>query len=286
MIEFVHRAGSSIRNARLLRGQKWLWSAVEPVWQLAFRTLSRHRGYPTRINQDVFQLDYAFGVRYDRADSPGYEPTLYQAFIECIQPGNIVFDIGAHAGIFTLAAAKRVGPNGQVFAFEPAPETVRLLRRHIAMNGYVERVRVVESVVSDVNGKVDFYVSGLSMAASLSRVNVEVLNPERPRHVPSITASSVTLDSFCARYGVKPNIMKIDAEGAESRILHGARNVLQNLQPVIFCEIHPKQMAQFGGTEDELIAYLCGYGYDVVPLQRNNAGMLYARLVPRVPVLS
>src|SRR3989442_7232326 len=122
---------------------------------------------------------------------------VFQAFVERIEEGMTVFDIGAHIGLFTLGAAKRVGRRGRVYAFEPSPETAEVLERHVRLNGWQNRVEVVRAVVSDVDGVVPFYAHGLSMAASLGRENVEVLNPEQP-DTPTlkIEITSVTLDQF------------------------------------------------------------------------------------------
>src|SRR5262249_1753626 len=190
-------------NSRMLRGQDWLWRAIEPAWQRAFTRFSGRRGFTTSINQDAFQLDYVIGSRYARRGHGAYEPGFYQPFVEKIKAGMVVFDVGAHVGIFTLGAAKRVGPNGRVFAFEPSPATFSLPEHQVLLNGWRDRVETVRGVVSDVAGTVSFYTYGTSMAASMSRENVEVLNPERLAR-PAICheAASVTLDQFCSERNI------------------------------------------------------------------------------------
>ncbi len=69
MLESVHRLGSKIRHSPLLRRQTWLWQRVEPVWQAAFARASKDRGFETRINGDIFRLDYSLGARYNREDN-------------------------------------------------------------------------------------------------------------------------------------------------------------------------------------------------------------------------
>jgi FkbM family methyltransferase len=282
MIETLHRIGSRIRHSRFLDDQKWLWGTVEPYWQRIFERLSQRRGFATHINEDMFKLVYDFASRYDRYDHRAYEPTFYHAFIQPIEPGMTVFDIGAHIGLFTLAAAKRVGREGQVFAFEPCQETVALLKRHIHLNGWQDRVEVITAVVSEVNGVVPFYTHGVSMAASLGRENVEVLNPERldnPAH-KSETAS-VTLDQFCKGRNIRPNVLKIDVEGAELRVLRGAQNVLLNEQLFILCEIHPKQMQYCGSSQHELIAFIDSIGYCLRPIDEPNEFGIFHGLIAR-----
>src|SRR5262249_47743597 len=144
-----------------------------------FGKLSGERGFSARLNGDVFRLQYAFGARYGRHDQQRYEPVFYRAFVDRISEGMVVIDIGAHIGIFTLGAPIRVGQRGRVFAFEPSPEPAEVLAHHVGLNRGSDRVEVVRVVVGETNGLVPFYVHGLSMAASLSRHNVEALNPER-----------------------------------------------------------------------------------------------------------
>jgi FkbM family methyltransferase len=263
-----------------MRNQDWLWRVVEPTWQKTFAWLSSQRGFATAINEEVFQLDYAIGSRYARHGHGTYEPSFYQPFVERIKPGMVILDIGAHVGLFTLGAAKRVGPRGKVYSFEPAPATFELLRRQICLNGWRDRVEAVRCVVSDVVGTVPFYAHGTSMAASLCRENVELLNPERLaapacRH----DVASVTIDALCLERKIAPDVVKIDVEGAELRVLRGARNILETGQVVILCEIHPQQTVNCGSSAAELESFLAKFGYTVERLDEPSPlGIFHARL--------
>jgi FkbM family methyltransferase len=283
MFEAIHRLGSRIRHTPFLARQRWLWMTVEPLWQHAFRRLSAARGYPARINNDVFRLVYDYGSRYDREDQQMYESVVYRALVDSVREGMTVCDIGAHVGLLTLAAAKRVGATGHVFAFEPAPEALATLQRHIRFNGYGDRAEAIGSVVSDTDGVVPFYVYRDSMSASLGRTNLDVLSPQR-RSDPLLKAvevrvPSVTLDRFCKDRDVKPDILKIDVEGAELRVLRGARDLLLRKRIVVLCEIHPQQMENCGSTLAEFKAFLQSVGYTIEPLDAPNPeGIYHSRL--------
>jgi FkbM family methyltransferase len=282
LLEAIHRLGSKIRHSSLLRRQTWLWQRVEPLWQSAFARASQRSGFETRINGDVFRLDYSLGSRYDREDRRSYEPVFYNAFAREIRPGMNVADVGAHFGFFTLAAALRVGREGRIFSFEPSAQTASTLRQNILLNQWQDRVEVVESVVSDAEGFVSFYTYGTSMAASLSRQNVEVLNPERPPTATEIRVPSATLDRFCKLRSVSLDLLKIDVEGAELLVLRGARQLLVTSRPRILCEIHPLQMQHCGCSKAELEAFLQEVGYQLEPLDAPNpAGIFHALLSSR-----
>jgi len=282
MLEVIHRLGSRIRHSSYLRGQTWLWESVEPWWQGAFHRALKNKGFATHVNGDVFLLDYALGARYDREDHRSYEPVFYNSFVQRVRPDMKIADIGAHFGFFTLGAALRVGDQGRVYAFEPSPETAGTLERNVLFNRWQDRIEIVRSVVSNTDGLVSFYTYGTSMAASLSRENVERLNPERPPAAAETKVPSVTLDQFCRTRKITLDLVKIDVEGAELLVLRGAREMLREDRPLVLCEIHPLQMQQCGCSQAELISFLSEVGYRVEPLDDPNpAGIFHGLLSPR-----
>ena len=283
MLETLNRIASRFRNAPILRNQRWLWGGIEKLWNKVFSLASRNTGYATRINGEVFRLEYVYGARYDRADKQQYERDFYDAFTGSIRPGMTVFDIGAHVGIMALGAARRAGAQGHVFAFEPAPDTLAVLRRHAGFNRDLGSLEVVGVCVSDAGGSVPFYTYGQSMAASVSRVNVEVLNPEvRTAPAREVLVPAVTIDAFCQERKIQPDVIKIDVEGAELRVLRGAREVLTTYRPRVLCEVHPKQMENCGSSLAEFEAYLESVGYASQILDvPNPIGIYHAALTAK-----
>lgn len=278
----MHTIGSGIRNSGILRNQAWIWQTIEPIWNGAFKRIYGRNGYPAHINGEVFRLEYEYGARYDRRDHRIYEPTFYGPFVSVIREGMTVYDIGAHIGIFSLGAGVRVGGSGKVLAFEPVPETIAKLRRHVAFNHLESVVDVVPAVVSDTDKGVKFFAYKESMAASIARQNVEDLNPEkRTEPARELTVDSVTIDGLLAARGLRPDVIKIDVEGAELMVLRGARRVLAECKPVILCEVHPPQMRNCGASIEEFNAFLKEVGYVSKPLDEPNPiGIYHALLRP------
>jgi FkbM family methyltransferase len=283
MLEMLHDFGSRVRHSPVLERQAWFWRKVEPAWQRAFGHLSLQKGFATQVNGDILRLNYQAGSRYNRSDQRIYEPGFYGAMARIVGDGMTVFDIGAHIGIFSLGAAKRVGSRGKVYAFEPTPETAAILARHVEFNGWQDRIEVVRAVASDVDGRIDFYVNGISMSASLGRENVEVLSPERPANgAVRLEVESLTLDRFCSERRIRPDLIKIDVEGAELRVLRGCRTVLTTMRPSIICEVHPDQMENCGTSVAELDSYLSEVGYASTPLDDPNpAGIFHTHIHPQ-----
>lgn len=130
------------------------------------------------------------------------------------QPGDIVLDIGAYVGMFTVKAAGLVGMAGKVIAIEPGPENYDLLRWNCEGLG---NVALVKKAIMSTTGTGRLYYSKSAAANSLVT--------QWSRHVE---VETITLDELVAELGTdKIDFIKLDAEGAELEVLKGARNVLE-----------------------------------------------------------
>jgi FkbM family methyltransferase len=165
-----------------------------------------------------------------------WEPQAQQLMVRHIHPRSAVYDIGANIGVHTLLMARQVGPDGRVYAFEPVPELHERLSENVALNPSLARnVETVQQALSDEVGTADFY-TGENMAvghlaASGTPTGLRLRVPTN------------TLDTFVfGGQHVPPSFMKIDVEGAESRVLRGAQRVLLESRPVLLVDLHtPEQ---------------------------------------------
>jgi FkbM family methyltransferase len=168
------------------------------------------------------------------------------AMLAHLQPGDVVWDVGANIGWFSLLAARAVGDAGMVTAFEPSVTNASWLERNGVRNGL--QVTVVCAAVSDTSGWARFDGS-TSLGGHLSSSGRSV--------VPT-----VSLDEWAAEHG-SPAFVKIDVEGAEVAVLKGAKRLLAGDRPVILCEAH--------GTQNEIASILRDSGYDVRAVELPNA---------------
>lgn len=182
----------------------------------------------------------------------------YDAFRRDIRPGDVVFDVGANLGAYTLLFAQWVGPAGKVVAFEPAPAAATGLRRLVALNDLRERVEIVETAVSGAVGTAQFASDGSSGANAL--VNV----PHGSRGVISVPTTS--LDAFCDAHRLRPDVIKIDVEGEELDVLRGARQTLSRPSIQVFLELHPSAWASRGITAASIRGELESLGLAAEPL--------------------
>ena len=169
-----------------------------------------------------------------------YEPGATDAVLT-LGDGDVFVDIGANSGYFTVLAALRVGARGRVFAFEPNPAVRRQLERHVELNAIADRVTVSDLALSDEDrDDVRLFVScwpendgiaSLTPAAeTLARggLRADASIPVRVRRFDS-WAQSVQLPRI--------DLMKIDVEGAEAKVLAGMSSTLARLRPArIICE--------------------------------------------------
>ena len=158
-----------------------------------------------------------------------------QILKKLIKKGMSVFDIGANIGYYTLIFSRLVGKNGRVFSFEPDPENFRLLVKNIKVNKF-KNITPVQKAVSNKNGKIILYL------CQEHKGNHSIIENFAWK---KIMVESTTLDSFL-RTGIKPDLIKMDIEGAEYLALLGMKKTLtKNKKIILLTELSssvPKQL--------------------------------------------
>jgi FkbM family methyltransferase len=154
-----------------------------------------------------------------------YEADKIKLFAKTVKPGHVVYDIGANVGLYTLLASRLAGPEGKVFAFEPLPRNLIHLSRHVHLN-HCSNVTILPFAVSDRSGSARFDASAGSHQGCLTeRGDIEV--------------QTVTLDGLLSSGAIAPpNILKVDVEGAEAKVLSGAEHLISVYKPAIFLATH------------------------------------------------
>lgn len=182
-----------------------------------------------------------------------YEEDVYKAMKTLIEPGSIIFDIGANYGWYSILLSKII-PNTKVFAFEPIPFTFKYLQQNINLNG-CELIKAFSYGFSNVSGEIDFYFyPELSGNASLNNVSDR-------EDVQVIPCKVKTLDQFVAENKVHPDFIKCDVEGAEFLVFQGGYETIKEFKPIIFSEMLRKWSAKFNYHPNEIIAFLGKLGY-------------------------
>jgi len=176
-------------------------------------------------------------------------------FIAGCAPGMVLFDVGAHYGVFTIAALHYGGPAARAVALDPSPAAVRVARAQARLNGGAQRVRVVQAAAGDGAGMVRLVAVGVQAEGFYVPADAAGGGLEVPQ---------VTLDALAAETGLAPTHVKIDVEGGEAAVLRGARGLLSSPHPpVLFLELHNQMIREQGGDPAEAPALLAALGYRV-----------------------
>jgi FkbM family methyltransferase len=186
-----------------------------------------------------------------------------------LRPGDVFFDVGAHHGWVSMWALPLVGPEGAVYSFEPSPANLLVLEWHKNANHFAQW-RVVPKAVADedaVQRSFSLIDAGDSPMNSLTS-GVPGMPLMGGRDIQTISIQTATLDAFCEEAGVRPNLLKIDVEGAELLVLRGAERVLREAQPTIILAVHPYWLPK-GQSSAQIAELLKAYGYTVSDAEGN-----------------
>lgn len=174
-----------------------------------------------------------------------YEPDQTCWVASQLKPGNVLFDVGAAVGYYTLVASPLVGPEGLVVAFEPDPKNAAFLRRHVAIN-QLKNVEVHQAAIGDCTGQACF-TRGTGTGTG---------------HLDESGEATVTLWKLddILEHTRTPTHIKIDVEGAELDVLEGARNLLSTARPTLFLSTHGAIVHQ------ACCRFLAQLGYHIQPI--------------------
>lgn len=208
-----------------------------------------------------------------------YEEETTRLFKEVINAGACVVDVGAHVGYYTLLAAKRAGPAGKVFAFEPDPANYSLLEKNISLNDY-HNVVAMNEAVSNHEG-----ISTL-FRTSLDNGRHSTYNHGLPGN-ENIETKSTTMDAFLGQQGwPRVDLVKIDVEGAERDVLEGMGQLLQRTDPLkLIMEFNPLLLQRTGVDLDWFLDQPASWRFEVYWIN-DDKGLLALDEVDRTSLIS
>ena len=177
-----------------------------------------------------------------------------------LRPGMHVIEAGANRGVTAVAIAKEIGREGHLYAFEPVPQFYAELKENLLRND-AENVSTHQLAVGDRRGRIPFYKHGGGSGVTRAE-DAEVLSVE-----------TTTVTDFLVEQGEdRIDFLNLDCEGSELLVLEGARPVLEEQAPQIFCELHRGYLGELDQSADDVVGFLTELGYEVRPLQVENLG--------------
>lgn len=188
-----------------------------------------------------------------------YEPDVANAIEALLPPGGTFVDVGANIGLHTIRAARAVGPQGLVRAFEPNPNNVELLHLTMAANGY-HHVTIRPVAVSDGPGELPLHArrgqSNATVEQGVVRWDSDV----------QVTVACVALDDELADLD-RLDLLKIDIEGAEPLAFTGMAETLKRHKPHILMEVFPDALRRTAHVEPaDFLASVAALGYQLKPV--------------------
>ncbi|HVZ51714.1 MAG TPA: FkbM family methyltransferase [Pseudolabrys sp.] len=185
----------------------------------------------------------AAGLAYLFKSMAAIDPMLLQCANLLVKPGDVLWDVGANVGLFTLAGAVRAGARGSVFAFEPDAWLVQLLRRTSALQR--DAVAPITVIPAAVAGDVGFRSFSIARRSRASNALSEYGHGEMGGVGERQVVPTFNLDWLLERWP-RPDLIKIDVEGAELEVLGGQSRLLHEVRPIFICEIGKDNAAAVG----------------------------------------
>lgn len=184
-----------------------------------------------------------------------YEPEQTDFIKNLLKEGDYVIDIGANIGYYALLMAKKVGPNGKVFCFEPDKTNFSILTENIRNNNYEKIIISFNDAVSNEKGILKLFIS------ETNRGDHRIYSSDQDRNFIEINA--VKLDEMAELKEVKIKFMKMDIQGSEMIALEGMKGLILRNKPILISEFWPKGIKMSGKNPDEYIQFFLSNGYSM-----------------------
>jgi FkbM family methyltransferase len=203
-----------------------------------------------------------------------WEPFETEVFRRLCQPGDVVADLGANIGWYSIIAAHLVGEQGKVFAFEPDSANFEILRENVLASPNAQQMDIFKLALSDFRAQSKLYLCPSNLG------DHRLFDDGSPRAWRLVDTS--TLDVFFAEIPRKPTLVKSDTQGSEARILRGAQRLFaDNWRPILILEFWPFGLSKSGSDPVELIDVLVSLDYGLYEVTEQ-----YPRLIPTGRTLS
>jgi len=185
-----------------------------------------------------------------------WEPYETEVLLSLLREGSVFLDLGANIGYYTVLASKRCGAQGRVHAFEPEPVNFALLERNVGLNG-CENVKLVHAAASDVDGQAELYLSDFNQG------DHRLYPSETGRE--HVGVRTVSIDSYFSGSPAAVDLVKMDTQGCEARIVAGMSGLLaaNRGRLAMIVEFWPFGLEGAGDDAASLIRRLEPFGFRV-----------------------
>jgi FkbM family methyltransferase len=225
------------------RSLQWIWDEVRFSAGIT-KTLT------LAPNVTVTLHPHAFRTAQRNQIADGDQHAEFIAFLRHCNSNMVLFDVGAHFGVFSLVAVQF---GASVVAVDPSPDAVRMITANSRLNRNQHNIRPLLAAVSDKNGDLPMLASGV-----FSEGYFQVATGRLATDLTNVNA--LTIDAMTIQFGV-PTHIKIDVEGHEAAVLRGGRDTLSAHGPVLFLELHNELINHAGNDPRDVLAELHSLRY-------------------------
>ncbi len=226
--------------------------------RVAIAFMPRHTDYNKDSLRKVvrkkisYQLDLSDWVEWNIFFKNEVEPR--EDLFKKVKPGMLVFDIGANMGETSLNIAKQVGVTGRVFSFEPSPINFKKCLTNISLNENLKnRINLFNVALGEKEG-VAFLQTRDEHNLGMNAIGVT-----------GIQIQMNTLDNIFFEEKIQHcDLIKMDVEGFELKVLKGAEQILKKFKPILFLELNQQLLQQQGNSVSSLISLLKNHNYKIV----------------------
>ncbi len=205
-----------------------------------------------------------------------YEPEGLLTVGAWLRPGDVFVDVGANCGLYTLFAARAVGPSGIVVAFEPSAREFARLEANVALNRLAQ-VRLHRAAAAEAPGEVRLTIAEPAFAGHNTMAERFAYAPVRVHEVAQVPA--VTLDEALADLP-RLAMIKLDIEGAELKALRGAAATLARFSPALLLEIYEDALAACATSVASLVSWLGAHSYGLHDIDGRTGALTQAVSFP------
>jgi FkbM family methyltransferase len=233
---------------------------IARVLYLLAHTILRNNNHLIKRKGVVYDVDISEGVELSLFLFGNFQDHVTNKKYFTIKDDAIIFDVGANIGSMAFRFAQQV-PHGHVYAFEPTDFAFRKLLNNLALNPHLaKRINPIQLFLSDQT-KSDHQIQ----AYASWKVDGSISNTH-PMHGGAVkTAKSVpavTLDDYCLKHRInKIDLIKIDTDGHEFRVLSGANRIVKENLPYIIFEIGLYVLQEQNISFEQIYAYFVNYDY-------------------------
>ena len=229
------------------------------------------------LTEDSYSRNW-FYPRLDRGRI--HEEGLTHMLSRILKSSKCFVDIGANIGYFTCLASKLMPKGGKIHSFEMDELNYNTLSKNVSIN-HLGNVSIWHAAVTDFQGWASY------RRRSRQELALSALSPESSKsdiEERQILVQTVALDDFFSDKDVSPDVIKIDVEGAEMKVLKGMQRLLGENEAKVFIEVHPYELHRFGSSAEDVICLLLDKAYtiyEIKPHSRKHSEGMNLRMLDR-----